>query len=321
MLKQFIAEREDQPGLAWLARFRSGRQEAEQWYRGQGLAAPPSVTECRAALNRYMPEMLPHYDHVCQMVGDDDIAHCILSHYRPPPIVHGCSQAIWLGDGGPALIRNYDYPLDIVSGRFELTSWSRRKVIAAAQRPWGGCLDGMNDEGLVVSLTHGGGKAQGLGFSIILMLRYALETCSCVDEAVIALSRIPVAQSQNAVLLDRAGRHATLFLGPDRTPACSQALTCTNHQEVEIPQSSSAIRQKVLAGAIDDDATTLPALVSQFFEPPLYSRRTGFTTVYSAVYRPREQRVEYLWPGKNWNQSFTRFDEATYTHDYGELIG
>ena len=46
-----------------------------------------------------------------------------------------------------------------------------------------GCLDGMNEDGLVASLTAGGSFARGPGFSVILMLRYVLETCRGVDEA------------------------------------------------------------------------------------------------------------------------------------------
>ena len=319
MRKRFVAEREDQPGEAWLARFDAGREETERWYLGRGLAPPPSLRDCRAALRRHMPELIPHHDRACAMLGDDDMAHRILSHYRPPPVFHGCSQAVWLGEGGPALVRNYDFPLDVVSDRFEMTAWSGRRVICKAQRPWGGCLDGMNEDGLVASLTQGGDQAQGLGFSIILMIRYVLETCSCVRDAVEALSNIPVALSQNVVLLDRTGAHATLFLGPGRKPGVNRNLTCTNHQEVAPPRSSSAIRQQTLTDALDDPAMTLPKLASQFFQPPLYSRYAQFTTVYTAVYRPGEAGVDYLWPGKSWRQSFERFEEGAYTHDYGEL--
>lgn len=208
MFKHFVAVREDEPGDAWRARFISGREEAARWYLGTGRKPPPAI-ECRAALLRHMPELVSHYDKACALVGDDDLAHCILSHYRPPPIVHGCSQAIWLGDGGPALVRNYDFPLDVVSDRFELTAWSGHRVIAKAQRPWGGCLDGINEDGLVASITDGGSGAQGLGFSVILLLRYVLETCSSVDQAIAALSRIPIALSQNVTLLDRTGQFAT----------------------------------------------------------------------------------------------------------------
>jgi predicted choloylglycine hydrolase len=176
MQKRFVAAREDQPGAAWLGRFVEGRNETERWYRGEGLAPPASAAECRDALVKHMPELLPEYDRVCSLVGDDEFAHRILSHYRPPPLVFGCSQAVWLGADGPALVRNYDFPLAIVSDRFESSSWFGREVISKNQRPWGGCLDGMNASGLVASVTFGGSPAQGLGFSVILLVRYVLES-------------------------------------------------------------------------------------------------------------------------------------------------
>jgi predicted choloylglycine hydrolase len=266
-----------------------------------------------------MPELLPHYDCACALVGGDDMAHRILSHYRPAPAVCGCSQVVWLGKGGPALVRNYDYPLEVVSDRFELTNWSGRRVIGKSMRPWGGFLDGMNEDGLVASLTFGGDRRQGLGFSIILMLRYVLETCRRVDEAVAVLSRVPVALSQNVTLLDRTGAYATLFLGPDRSPAVTTLPACTNHQETAASQDS-VLRQDKLLERLDAPSMTLPALVAGFLEPPLYSRRSGFTTAYTAVYRPAAGRVDYLWPGKLWRQSFDAFRAGDYTHDYGELL-
>jgi predicted choloylglycine hydrolase len=324
MFKHFVAAREDEPGDAWRARFAAGRDEAVRWYLGSGRGPPPRAIECRAALRRHMPELVPHYDSACALVGDDDLAHRILSHYRPPPIVHGCSQAIWLGDGGPALVRNYDYPLDIVSDRFELTAWSGHRVIAKAQRPWGGCLDGMNEDGLVASQTAGGSPAQGLGFSVILVLRYVLETCRNVDQAIAALSRIPIALSQNVTLLDRTGQFATVFLGPDREPAISRIPACTNHLETTTKLGSAALtrsfrRQRSILAALEERTMTLERLTAKFFEPPLYSRQDGFTTVYTAVYLPAEGRVDYLWPGERWSQRFNHFVAAEYTHDYGEL--
>jgi predicted choloylglycine hydrolase len=326
MRKRFVFAREDRPDRAWRARFIAGRDEAERWYLGEGLEAPPSAAECRAALRRHMPELLPHYDRACALVGDDDLAQRMLSHYRPGPSLSGCSQAVWLGAGGPALVRNYDWPLELISDRFEATSWFGRQVIAKAQRPWGGCIDGMNEDGLVASLTFGGSRAKGLGFSIILMLRYVLETCRRVDEAAAALSRIPVALSQNVTLLDRSGAHATVFLGPDRSPAVTAELICTNHQEQVVwPEHAAASRtverRQALARLIAEPGLRLDRLVESFLEPPLYSRRVRSTTVYTAIYRPAEGRVDYLWPGERRSQSFDRFDPGDYTHDYGELVG
>ena len=318
MLKHFIAAREEQPGAAWLARFHAGREATERWYRGDGLADPPSAVECRAALHHHMPELISQYERACAFVDDDDMACRILSHYRPAPVACGCSQAVWLGEDGPALVRNYDYPLEVVSNRFELTSWSGRRVIAKAQRPWGGCLDGMNEDGLAASLTFGGSRVQGLGFSIILMLRYVLETCICVDEAVAALSRMPVALSQNVTLLDRTGAYATLFLGPGRSPAVTPLRACTNHQETASGQDS-VLRQERLIKLLSTPSMTLQTLVSHFFEAPLYSRRSSFTTAYTAVYWPAKGRVDYLWPGAVWQQSFDQFEVGEYTHDFGHL--
>ena len=217
-------------------------------------------------------------------------------------------------------MRNYDFPLHVISDRIELTAWSKRRVIAKTQRPWGGCLDGMNDDGLVASLTLGGSGRNGIGFAIILMLRYVLETCRSVQEATAALCRIPVAQPQNVMLLDRTGDHATLFLGPDREPAVTRLQTCTNHQETTSSASGSALRRRVLDEVLEEPSTTLATLLARFFEAPLYSRHVSFTTAYTAVYRPGEGRVDYVWPGRCWTQSFEQFDEGSYTHAYGDLI-
>ena len=324
MQKRFVALREDQPGQPWLTRFQSGREEAERWYHGDGRAPPSSSSECRAALRRHMPELLTSYDHVCALVGDDELAHKILSHYRPPPLLFGCTQAVWLGSDGPALIRNYDFPIQIVSDHFESTSWFGREVISKAQRPWGGCLDGMNAAGLVASATFGGSRAQGLGFSIILILRYVLETCRSVAEGIEALRRIPIALSQNVTLLDVSGAYATVFLGPDRIPAVSKVAVCTNHQEIHAPigpadTTATVLRQQVALLAIEDPEMTLENLTASFLRPPLYCRNQKSPTVYSAVYRPAELRVDYLWPGKCWTKRISQFETGEYTHDYGDL--
>ncbi|AWN45423.1 peptidase C45 [Methylobacterium terrae] len=317
--KTFVAEREDRPGAGWLARFRGGRDEAARWYLGDGTVAPPSAAACRAALARHMPELVPAYDEACGLVGDDDLAHRVLSHYRPAAHRQGCSQAVWLGEDGPALVRNYDYPLPVITGRIERTAWSGRRVIAMGQRPWGGCLDGMNDDGLVASCTLGGIARRGEGFAIILMLRYVLETCGSVGEGIAALRRLPPSQIHNVTLLDRTGAHATILMGPRREPAVVPWRTCTNHQERASPASRSALRQRVLDEALAAPGATLETLTARFFEPPLYSRKAAFTTAYTALYRPAAGRVDYLWPGRRWSQSFDRFEEGAYTHDYGAL--
>jgi predicted choloylglycine hydrolase len=84
--------------------------------------------------------------------------------------------------------------------------------------------------------------------------------------------------------------------------------------------TGSVERQQSMLAALEDPAMTLERLTGKFFEPPLYSRRAEFTTVYTAVYLPTEGRVDYLWPGKRWSQRFDRFVAAEYAHDYGGLL-
>lgn len=183
----------------------------------------------------------------------------------------------------------------------------------------------MNEDGLVVSCTFGGSPAVGRGFSVILMLRYVLEICRNVDEAIVALSRIPIAQSHNVTLLDQSGAYATLFLGPDRMPAVTTHQVCTNHQEQVVwPQhgtvSRTVERRETLVRLLAEPGLTLDRLVESFLASPLYSRWFGFPTVYTAVYRPTEQQVDYLWPGRTVCQHIHRFEPCEYAHDYGDLL-
>jgi predicted choloylglycine hydrolase len=325
MRKGFVAICEDRPGSEWLARFVAGRAEAEAWYRGSGRGAPPTAAECMAQMRRHLPELLGAYEHVCALVGDDELARQILSQYRPPPLRQGCTQAVWLGDDGPALVRNYDYPLDVVSEQIESTRWFGREVISKGQRPWGGCLDGMNADGLVASVTFGGDAAQGVGFSIILIVRYILETCSAVSEAVAALCRIPVALSQNVTVLDRTGAHATVFLNPERAPFVSRTPVCANHQGpilsagLSRSEAGSIARQQAALGALESSDATLAKLVAAFLTAPIYSRAASSPTVYSALYRPADLTVDYLWPGKVMTQRIGSFRPGQYVHDYGVL--
>ena len=279
MQKRFVCLREDVPGSDWLARFVAGRAEAEAWYLN-GRAPAPSAAECASAIRRYMPELAGLYESACELVADDGVSAQIISQYRPPPLLHGCTQAVWLGPGGPALIRNYDFPLEVVSDHFQSTRWLGREVISKGQRPWGGCLDGMNADGLVASVTFGGNTAQGQGFSIILIARYVLETCSQVSDAVDALCRIPVALSQNVTVLDKTGAYATVYLTPDRAPCVARTPVCANHQEpVDAGTPTTAIsrsieRQSAALRALESRGVSLAQLQETFLRSPLvFARR------------------------------------------------
>jgi predicted choloylglycine hydrolase len=183
----------------------------------------------------------------------------------------------------------------------------------------------MNGDGLVASVTFGGSPAQGLGFSIILIVRYILETCSKVSEAVAALCRIPVALSQNVIVLDKTGAHATVFLNPERAPAVSRTPVCANHQDMSVSNNlsrnlvSSMARQQAAFCALEGPGATLAKVTETFLTAPIYSRDASSPTVYSAVYRPAALTVDYLWPSNVMTQRIGSFSPGQYVHDYGAL--
>ena len=106
-----------------------------------------------------------------------------------------------------------------------------------------GLLDGINDAGLAISLTFGGQRALGDGFSVPLVVRYLLEVCDTVAEAREKLATIPIHAAQNLTLLDRSGAFVTAYLGPDREPRFVDRPATTNHQERdEWPEYARAVR-------------------------------------------------------------------------------
>jgi Acyl-coenzyme A:6-aminopenicillanic acid acyl-transferase len=138
-----------------------------------------------------------------------------------------------------------------------------------------GCLDGMNEDGLAVSLTFGGRRAHGRGIAMPMVLRYVLETCRTTREAAAKLLAIPVPMAQNVTVIDRSGDVATVFTGTDRAPAVTSRILCTNHQEaVAWPEMAAASRtlerEAHLAHLVETRGMTLPRLAASFLEQPLY---------------------------------------------------
>ena len=152
-----------------------------------------------------------------------------------------------------------------------------------------------------------------------------LETCSRVSEAVDALCRIPVALSQNVTVLDKTGAYATVLLAPDRAASVSHTPVCTNHQAapdsaaLTAPLSNSIERLSAALRALETPGVSLGQLQQTFLRAPLHSRNARSPTVYSAVYRPLELTVDYLWPGHTITQRIGSFTPFECVHDYGEL--
>jgi predicted choloylglycine hydrolase len=318
----FEAVEESEPGAKWQASFEQMWPAYREWYLREGDSARPDLKTCQEMLRRHMPELFPTYERLVEFAGGDELAARCLSLYRPPHILVGCSQGAWTHEE-PVLVRNYDYPASRIEGIIYSTACGERRVIGVRDCLWG-LLDGMNDAGLAISLTFGGRKVVGDGFSIPLVVRYLLEVCDTVAEAREKLARIPIHAAQNLTLLDRSGEFVTAYLGPDREPRFRDRPATTNHQDRDDwPEYAHAVRsverERCVLELLDDAGITRERFVEAFLEPPLHKgdHSRGFATLYTAAYFPAEGRVEYRWPSFVWEQCFDNFKEGTRTVTIG----
>lgn len=307
---------EKHPGAKWRQMFDRFWPAYSRWFLKEGDQARPTYLHCERALREYMPELIPTYNLLLELSGGGDQSARFLSLYRPTNYMSGCSQAVWTRDQ-PFLVRNYDYSSKLWEGKLWHTAWNGRQVIAMSDCLWG-VLDGMNENGLAVSLAFGGRRAIGEGFGIPLILRYILEFCETTKEATAVLSRVPSHMVYNVTVLDKSGAHATVFVAPDRNIVISKRALATNHQDrVDWPEHAHATasldRAHVLSLRLHDPDETRERFVSRFLEPPLYQTKheQGWGTLYTATYEPMAQRMSFRWPGYYLDFGFDHFIEQS----------
>lgn len=317
----FTAIDESGTGKEWSALFRRLWPAYRRWWLSEGEASRPSYLDCRNAVRDHMPEMLALYDELAELAGGGDEAARFLSVYCPPPYLAGCSQAVWPGRE-PLLVRNYDYKPRAFDAVMLRTQWMGRRVVGMSDSLIG-LLDGMNDEGLAVSLTFGGRRVIGTGFGIPIVLRYILQTCATVDEASAVLQRIPCHMAYNVTLLEKSGRFKTVFVSPDRPATITDAAVATNHQhEVEWSDharaTASVEREAYLLERLMRHPESEQKFIAAFQRPPLYSLSfdRGFGTLYTAAYRPAAASVDLRWPGLSWTLFLDAFVEGERHIEY-----
>ena len=324
MKLSFRAIAEPRGGEKWQTLFRRFWPSYQDWFLADGDAARPSYAVCVRKLKEHMPELLPTYEMLVDLAGGGDLAARFLSGYRPPAYVSGCTQAVWTSDE-PLLVRNYDYNPELLEGTILRSEWNGCPVIAMGDSLWG-AVDGMNESGLAVSLAFGGRQTVGDGFGITLILRYVLEFCRSVREAIEVLRRVPTHMSYNVTILDRKQRFATVFVAPDRAPVVRQIPIATNHQgRIEWHRHAWATatleREHAVASRLADCDETADSFVAAFLESPLFNTayHRGFGTLYTAVYRPMTSEAEYRWRTRSCRQSFEQFTEDEWNVDLKRL--
>lgn len=303
---------EDAPGPRWVELFERAWPSYRRWFRRDGDVRPDLDT-CARELATHMPELVPIWEQLRELTAGDPEAARMLSLYNPTPYVTGCSQAVWTRNDQPLLVRNYDFHRSACEGVFLHSCWTGTRTLVASDCLWG-VLDGMNEHGLVVSLAFGGRREVGPGFGIPLILRYVLETCATVAQAVAVFERVPSHMSYNISLLEASGAHAMVAVAPDRWTSTLPLEVATNHQPGTKWSNydrftKSAEREEHLQGLVANPRMNRTGFVQAFLKPPLYNTRydRAFGTIYTAAYDPRRLQASFHWPTARVDQSIDTF--------------
>jgi predicted choloylglycine hydrolase len=303
---RFVGIDEDRPGARWQALYTETWQAYRRWWLHKGVEQRPDRVDAEAALRRYMPELVSVHEELVRLAGDDDTTAAMLTLWNPPPFIVACSQTVVpdRDTGEPVLLRNYDYDPRLFEATVFRSRWSSRRVLGTGDCLWG-LVDGVNDDGLAVSLTFGGRKNIGEGFGIPLVIRYLLEVADDVAEGIDVLQRLPHQLSYNVTLCDRSGRVATVFVAPDRPAKVTDQRSTTNHSEtVEWPEHAAWVRSVERLDTLRNMATSgtdADTMIAAMLAPPLLARQweEGFATLFTAAYRPAAGHLDYHWPAQH----------------------
>ncbi|MFA9421174.1 MAG: C45 family autoproteolytic acyltransferase/hydrolase [Gammaproteobacteria bacterium] len=317
---------EGNPGSVWQREFQTLWPAYRQWFLRDGESDRPTYLESVQALEKFMPELIPTYETMVELAGGGDHAARFLAQYCPPPLFRGCSQAVYIEDE-PVLVRNYDYSPYVFDGLLMRSHFDQRAVIAMIDC-MSGVLDGMNEDGLAVSMSFGGREEFGTGFGITILLRYILEYATNVKEAIELVKDIPVHGAYNVTLLDRNANYATLTIAADETTRVTDAAIATNQQQGGSwpkyqERVQTALRFEYLTDVVNLRAHNVDSFARQFLQPPLYNTEfaKGFGTLYTAAYYPSRGECQILWPHNTWQFSFHDFHETEYAVSFIDPSG
>lgn len=320
MTLRFDAVAEPLPGPKWAARWNRSWPAYAAWFIARGGDQGPSRTKCKEALKRYMPELVATYDRLVTIAGGSDRAARFLSTWCPPTYLGGCSLAAVAKKNDVRLVRNYDLSPELNEGLLLRTEWSGRAVMGMVEFLWG-LSDGINDKGLSVALAYGGRSEVGKGFGVTTIVRYVLETCDTVDEALSALKRVPSHMAYNLVLADASGQTASVELAPGGGLTVMPTAVATNHQSGNTSTDRPAFTRTFERRAHLEQLRIKPRkLNSQFLKPPLLQDRyaQGFGTLFTAEYDPRALTLGLTLNGERWDQAIHDFSEGQRIVDYAK---
>lgn len=164
--------------------------------------------------------------------------------------------------------------------------------------------DGVNEHGLAAGLTSVYPLQCRPGFNAGLLLRYLLEKCKNVPEAVSCLRRLPIASAQTLTLADTSGKTALVECAPGRVEVtaslggrhpfvCATNMfhlaemkdyNCTGTDDWFAEKRFRTLRSALQEREAFDLTFAKKLLSGEYGFLCQYDRRTGKDTVWSVIY-------------------------------------
>lgn len=179
--------------------------------------------------------------------------------------------------------------------------------------------DGINEKGLAAALTFVYPTIIDYGFNAGMIIRYILEKCSAVDEALEFLKNIPISSAQNIVLADKNGDIALIECNCRNIEIIkNDYVFISNHFisksmkeyntdiEDDIYSNERYITMEKAFKNYDYDLDFAKKLISgEYGFLCQYDRKLNFDTVWSSIYSIKNKKI-YIAEG---NPSRKKFKE------------
>ena len=183
--------------------------------------------------------------------------------------------------------------------------------------------DGVNEQGLAVGLTSVYPVQRKPGFNAGLLLRYLLEKCKNVSEAISCLHQLPIASAQTLTLADTSGEIALVECNSERIEVTTSlsnthSFVCdtntfhltkmTEYNRIGIDDWFAEKRFQTLLSALQDNKNfnlifAQKLLSGEYGFLCQYDRSTGKDTVWSVIYDLKQHKI-YRSEGNPGRRSF-----------------
>ena len=171
--------------------------------------------------------------------------------------------------------------------------------------------DGINEHGLAAGLTSVYPLRYKPGFNAGLLLRYLLEKCKNVSEAISILHQLPIASAQTLTLADVTGEIAVVECNSERikfvkSQSTNGSFVCatnafhltemTGYNKADIDDWFAEKRYQTLISAFQNNTNINLVFAKKLLSGDYgflcqYDRNTGKDTVWSAIYDLKQHKI------------------------------